>query len=37
MCFLLPFINLTKVFLFITFVQDTLYPKGHNDLKDEGV
>jgi hypothetical protein len=28
---------LTKVFSFITFVQNSLYPKGHNVLKDEGL
>jgi hypothetical protein len=27
---------LTKDFSFMTFVRNTLYPKGHNVLKDEG-
>jgi hypothetical protein len=27
----------TKVFYFITFVRDSLYPKGYNVLKDEGL
>jgi hypothetical protein len=30
-------VELTKVFSFITFVQNSLYPKGHNVLKDEGL
>jgi hypothetical protein len=30
-------IELTKVFSFITFVRNSLYPKGHNDLKGEGL
>jgi hypothetical protein len=28
---------LTKVFSFTTFVRDSLYLKGHNVLKDEGL
>jgi hypothetical protein len=28
---------LTKVFSFTTFVRNSLYPKGHNVLKDEGL
>jgi hypothetical protein len=28
---------LTKDFSFITFVRNSLYPKGHNVLKDEGL
>jgi hypothetical protein len=30
-------VELTKGFSFITFVQNSLYPKGHNVLKDEGL
>jgi hypothetical protein len=30
-----PFIELTKVFFFVTFVQNSLYPNGHNVYKDE--
>jgi hypothetical protein len=30
-------IELTKVFSFITYVRNSLYPKGYNDLKDEGL
>jgi hypothetical protein len=31
------FIVLTKVFFFTTFVRNSLYPKGNNVLKDEGL
>jgi hypothetical protein len=31
------FIVLTKVFSFTTFVRNSLYPKGNNVLKDEGL
>jgi hypothetical protein len=37
MCSFLPFIDLTKVFSFVTFVQNSSYPKGHNVYKDEGI
>jgi hypothetical protein len=30
-------IELTKVSFFITFVRNSLCPKGHNVLKDEGL
>jgi hypothetical protein len=30
------FINLTKVFSFVTFVRDSIYPKGYTISKDEG-
>jgi hypothetical protein len=30
------FINLTKVFPFVTFVRDSLYQKGYTVSKDEG-
>jgi hypothetical protein len=33
----LSFIELTKVSSFITFVWNSLYPKGYNVLKDEGL
>jgi hypothetical protein len=33
----LSFIELTKVSSFITFVRNSLYPKGYNVLKDEGL
>jgi hypothetical protein len=31
-----PFINLTKAFSFVTFVRDSLYPKGYIVSEDEG-
>jgi hypothetical protein len=37
MCSFLPSIDLTKVFSFVTFVQNSLYPKGHNVYKDKGI
>jgi hypothetical protein len=30
-------IEVTKVSSFITFVRNSLYPKGYNVLKDEGL
>jgi hypothetical protein len=30
-------IEVMKVFSFITFVRNSLYPKGHNVFKDEGL
>jgi hypothetical protein len=30
-------IELTKGFSFITFIRNSLYSKGHNVLKDEGL
>jgi hypothetical protein len=30
-------VKLTKVSSFVTFVRNSLYPKGHNVLKDEGL
>jgi hypothetical protein len=37
MCSSSSSIELTKVFSFVTFVQNSLYPKGHNVFKDEGL
>jgi hypothetical protein len=36
-CVLFYHLDLTKVFSFVTFVQNSLYPKGHNVYKDEGI
>jgi hypothetical protein len=33
----LSFIEFTKIFSFTTFVLNSLYPKGYNILKDEGL
>jgi hypothetical protein len=30
-------IELTKVFFLVTFIQNSLYPKGYNVYKDEGL
>jgi hypothetical protein len=37
MCSSSSSIELTKVFSFVTFVQNSLYPMGHNVYKDEGL
>jgi hypothetical protein len=30
-------VELTKISSLITFIRNSLYPKGHNVLKDEGL